>query len=205
MKKILAFFLAMLMAFPLFACFGGEEPDTQTSEVTTEEETTEEPEIPETTEATQPETTEEIQPETTEAPEPETTEAPEPEVIFKTDLTGAYITCNDSLADIATELAKRLSDASGKEGVYGTVGGGIEIALVANGDSNIASDVYSIAIAMPMRFLSEISPFCSKRIMLLTATPDFSATCSRVIFFSMRRARKSAASFLAISSVLSIV
>ena len=41
MKKILAFLLAMLMAFPLFACFGGEEPDTQTSEVTTEEETTE--------------------------------------------------------------------------------------------------------------------------------------------------------------------
>ena len=116
---------------------------------TPEPETTEEPEIPETTEATRPETTEEIQ--------PETTEAPEPEVIFKTDLTGAYITCDDSLADIATELAKRLSDASGKEVVYGTVGGGIEIALVANGNSSTASDVYSISYSDNVLAVSAIN------------------------------------------------
>lgn len=48
-----------------------------------------------------------------------------------------------------------------------------------------------------------IIPFCAKRVILLTATPDLSATCSRVIFFSILRLLKSFAISLAISSGLS--
>ena len=67
----------------------------------------------------------------------------------------------------------------------------------------LISDVYSKAMAIPIKFLSEIKPFCSKRVILLTATPDLSATCSRVIFFSILRFLKSFAISLAISSGLS--
>ena len=65
------------------------------------------------------------------------------------------------------------------------------------------SCVYPSVMAMDIRFFSEISPFCSKRMMLLTAIPDLSATCSRVRFFSMRRFLKSLAKSMAISSGLS--
>ena len=49
----------------------------------------------------------------------------------------------------------------------------------------------------------EMSPFCSNFTILLNATPDFSATCSRVRFFSIRLLQKSLAIALVMSSVLS--
>lgn len=54
---------------------------------------------------------------------------------------------------------------------------------------------------LPCRMFT-IIPFCAKRVILLTATPDLSTT-SRVIFFSILRLLKSFAISLTISSGLS--